>query len=118
MSLLTYKVLHILGISLILVALGGAALRALGGGIDGSARKLAGITHGVGLLIVLVSGFGLLARLDLGFPLWVWLKLTIWIVAGVLLVLIRRMPQHATIFWFAIPILTGFAAYLALYKPF
>ncbi|MEE8522688.1 MAG: hypothetical protein V3T72_02055 [Thermoanaerobaculia bacterium] len=117
MSLLTYKVLHILGISLALVALGGAAQRALDGDSGGS-RKLAGITHGVGLLIILVSGFGLLAKLGIGFPPWVWLKLVIWLVIAALLVLIRKMPQHATLFWFALPVLTGIAAYLALYKPF
>jgi hypothetical protein len=116
MSILVYKVLHILGIALILVALGGAAQRALDGG-SGS-RKLPGITHGVGLLIILVSGFGQLAKLGLGFPLWVWAKLAIWIVLGVLLVSIRRMPRHAATFWFAIPVLVGLAAYLAFYKPF
>ena len=117
MSILIYKILHIFGISLVLVALGGSVQRALGGGSDGSS-KLAGITHGVGLLIILVSGFGQLARLGIGFPGWVWLKLILWIVIAVLVVLIRKLPQHATLFWFAIPVLTGFAAYLALYKPF
>ena len=115
MSILFYKVLHILGIALTVVALGGVAQRALDGG--GGSRKLPAITHGVGLLIVLVSGFGLLAKYKFGFELWVWCKLGIWIVVGALLVLIRRMPQHAAKFWFAIPVLVALAAYLALDKP-
>jgi len=117
MSILTYKVLHVVGISLVLVALGGGIQRALDGGSDRS-RKLAGITHGVGLLIILVTGFGQLAKLGYGFPIWIWLKLSIWIVVAGLLVLIRRMPRHATLFWFAVPVLVGIAAYLALARPF
>ena len=119
MSALVYKVLHIFGILLMFIALGGATARALSGaGKDGPGRKLAGITHGIALLVILVSGFGLLAKLGLGFPLWVWIKIVIWLLLGAAVALVRRLPQHATLFWFAIPLLGAFAAYLALYKPF
>ncbi len=119
MSPLAYKVLHVFGVLLAFTALGGLTLRALSGSREkGPADKLAGITHGVALLIILVSGFGLIAKLGYGFPLWVWLKLAIWLVIGAALALVRRMPQHAGIFWIALPLLGGVAAYLALYKPF
>ena len=117
MSYLFYKVLHVFGITMAFMALGGLIHGALSGGTDKS-RKLIGATHGVALLIVLVSGFGLLAKLGLGFPLWVWLKLAIWLLLGALLALVRRMPQHAKVFWFLLPVLAGIAAYLAFYKPF
>jgi hypothetical protein len=116
MSVLAYKILHIFGVLLAFVALGGLILKNVTGG-DDRGRKLVAISHGLGLVVILVSGFGLLAKLNLGFEIWVWLKLAIWVLVGALLVLIRRMPQYATFFWFALPVLGGFAAYLALGKP-
>ena len=119
MDPLTYKVLHIFGVLLTFTALGGMTLRALAGSRDkGTGGKLAGITHGVALLLILVSGFGLLAKLGYGFPTWVLVKIVIWLLIGAAVVLIRRLPQHATIFWFALPILGACAASLAIFKPF
>jgi hypothetical protein len=117
MSLLVYKVLHIFGILLAFVSLGGLTLRALAGGGGDRGRRLASVSHGVALLVILVSGFGLLARLGLGFPGWVWLKVAIWVVVGALVVAIRRLPQYATVYWFALPVLGALAAYVALTKP-
>lgn len=117
MSAAFYNLLHVFGILLAFVALGGATVRALGGGGDRD-RKLVGITHGVALALILVGGFGLLAKLDYGFPSWAWAKILIWLIVGALPMIIRRLPQHATFFWFAIPVLGGLAAYIALYKPF
>ncbi len=118
MSMLVYKVLHIFGILLAFVSLGGLTLQALAGQPGGDrGRRLASITHGVALVVILVSGFGLLAKLQLGFPGWAWLKVTIWLVVGGLVVAIRRLPQYATVFWFGLPVLGGLAAYLALTKP-
>ncbi len=119
MSVLVYKILHILGILLAFTALGGATLRALAGtSEDAPGRKLAGITHGVALLLILISGFGMLAKLKLGFDLWVWLKLVIWLLIGASIAAIRRLPSQAAIFWFALPVLGAAAACLAIYKPF
>ena len=75
-------------------------------------------THGVALFVILVSGFGMLAKLGYGFPLWVWLKLVVWLLIGAAIALVRRLPEQATIFWFAIPLLGTVAAFLAIYKPF
>ncbi len=117
MDPLFYKLLHILGVLAAFVSLGGLTFQALAGGTGDRGRKVVSITHGVALLIILVSGFGLLAKLKLGFPLWFWLKVAIWLVVGGLVVAIRRLPRYATVFWFGLPILGGLAAYLALYKP-
>ncbi len=119
MSALLYKVLHILGVLLAFAALGGATLRALAGARDDApGRRLAMATHGVALLLILISGFGMLAKLGYGFPVWVWLKIVIWLLIGAAIALIRRLPAHATLFWFALPVLGAAAAYLAIYKPF
>ena len=118
MDVLFYKTLHVLGVVLLFTALGGAAAQALGAGSP-RLRKLAGITHGVALLILLVSGFGALAKLGFGMPPgWAWGKIVIWLALGGIVVLMRRLPQHASLWWWLAPILGLLAGYLALYKPF
>jgi hypothetical protein len=119
-----YKVIHLIGIFLTLAALAGLALAAANGATKqtNSARKLISASHGLGLFIVLLGGFGLLARLGLvhgaAFPGWVWAKLAIWIVVGALVVVPYRRPDLARSVFLAIPLLGGLAAWLAIFKPF
>ncbi len=119
MSYLALKVLHITGIMAVFLALGTAAASSLNGSTEKSSRaaKLAGMVHGLALILVLVSGFWLVTKVGVGFGLWVWLKLAIWLVLGAMLALVRRMPQYASLLWFTIPLLGALAAFLALYKP-
>ena len=119
MSLLFYKILHILGLLLVFSALGALVLEAWNGRAEKKeGRKLTGIAHGAGLILLLVSGFGMLARLGVGIQGWVIAKLLIWLVIGGIIAVIRRKPAWAAILWFALPLLGTFAGYLALYKPF
>lgn len=112
-----YKILHIVGILMVFTALGGLALRSADNGkATPTGRKLTAIGHGLGLVIVLVSGFGLLAKLSLGFDPWVIGKLLIWLFLGGMLVLIRKMPHLAALWYWALPIIGGIAAWLALFK--
>lgn len=117
-----YKVLHVFSVVLTFTVLGGLALHSVNGGNRASnqARKLTGVLHGVGLLMILVGGFGLLARLGVsgGFPLWVWLKLAIWLLVGASAALIRRSPSWSRILLWLLPVLAGVASWLAVYKPF
>lgn len=112
-SLAGYKVLHVLGMLLVFTALG--AMLAAG------TRRTGGMAHGLGLVLLLVTGFGALANLGLSnpgvWPLWMWLKLLLWLVLGGIVVLIRRAPQLASTLWVLLPLLGAAAAYLALYKP-
>ena len=121
MSLPAYKVIHILGMMLMFTALGGLLIASRAGVTTGVSRKTAGITHGIALLLIFVSGFGALAALGFSKPgtwqLWVWLKLLIWLIFGGITVLIRRSSRAATLLWWVLPILGALAAYLALYKP-
>jgi uncharacterized membrane protein len=82
MSYEFYRVLHIFGIILLFASLG--ALAAIGGTTDHRLRRLGSIIHGVAVAVILIAGFGLLARLEMfgGFPPWIWIKLGIWLVAG------------------------------------
>lgn len=119
MDLLSFKVLHIFGLFLVFTGLGGLIVQTLlGGGDDTKVRKLTGIAHGVGLLIVLVSGFGAIAKLQAGFPLWVLLKIVVWLLFGGIIVVIRRKPDLAALLWWILPLLGAFAGYLAIFKPF
>jgi uncharacterized membrane protein SirB2 len=122
MSYTTYKILHLFAIFFVFLSLGGLTLRAMDHGDKGKsrARRLAGITHGLALILVLVSGFGLLARLgvqhDWVFPPWVWAKLIIWLLLGASVAFIRKKEWHRALWWI-FPILGGAAAALALLKP-
>lgn len=116
MSLLMYKVLHILGIMFVFIGLGGL-LRS--GTAEG--RKLAVMLHGIGLVVILVAGFGALARIGMSnpaiWPAWLWIKAVIWLVLGAAPAIIKRAPGMAGLLWVALPILGAVAAYLALNNP-
>jgi hypothetical protein len=120
----TYKVVHLIGIMLAFAALGGVMLTVANGATKQTSRvkKLIGITHGVAMFVVLLGGFGLLARLKIvqsaSFPGWVWGKLTIWLVLSVMLAVPYRKPELALPLFFLLPVLGGIAAWLAIYKPF
>ena len=63
MSYAFYKWLHLTGIFLTLMPLGGMLLHMMNGGTrDFARRKVLGALHGLGTLLALVGGFGLLAR--------------------------------------------------------
>lgn len=118
MSYPLYKVLHILGGLFLFAGLGGLILQQLRDGGGETARKLAGLTHGLALILLLVTGFGAVAKLgaNLMAP-WVVGKMILWLVIGAMPVLIRRMPRAATVLWWLVPLLGGLAGYLAVYKP-
>jgi hypothetical protein len=123
MSYTFYKVLHLGSIALILCALGGATVVALGGSSikDHPARKLVSIAHGVGLLGALVGGFGLLARLGVthgGLPGWVYAKVGLWLLIGATLAGVGRKTGSAKLVFFALPVLVAVGAWLAGAKPF
>ena len=118
---LVYKLLHLLGMVLLLLAFGGLILHAIVGGSkrDNPFRKPAIITHGLGMFLVLLGGFGMLARLGIHWPwpLWVYGKVVIWIVLGGLPALVYKSPATAKKLWIIIPLLAFIAACLAVIKP-
>ncbi|HEX6589193.1 MAG TPA: hypothetical protein VF039_09230 [Longimicrobiales bacterium] len=120
-----YRLVHFLGIFLLLTALGGAAMRAMASAGVASTeadrkplRRLVAATHGIAMLLILVGGFGMLARLDVGFPGWIVGKLLVWMALGAMLGLTVRLAGRARALWFAIPVLAFVAAWLAYTKPF
>lgn len=111
MSPVVYHLIHIVGLILLFVGFGGL----LSG--DEKARRSAMKFHGIGLLILLVAGFGLLAKLKFSYTApFVIAKLVIFLLLGALPVLIKRkvMPAGTIVF---IAVVLGFcAAYLGYLK--
>lgn len=120
MSYEFYKVLHLVGIFMVLTSVSSLTLHVIGGGtkINTPFRKALMITHGIGILITLVAGFGLLARLGMmNLPGWVIVKLVIWLYFAVATLFLYRTTKYAKGFWFKIIALAALAAYFAVYKP-
>lgn len=116
-----YKVVHLLGIFMIVVTLGGMTLHMANGGTrDFALRKRIGMVHGIGMFLALLGGFGLLARLGLvsGMPGWAIAKLVVWILLGGLPALIYRKPALAKLFMPTVVVLAALACGIAIYKPF
>jgi hypothetical protein len=115
-----YKNIHLLGVFMVLVALGGAMLYGMvSEGKELGWRKVVSITHGLGLLLVIVAGFGMLARLGISWPWpgWVWGKVAIWVLLGALIAPARRSAGAAKGLWWIVILLAAVAAYLAIHKP-
>jgi hypothetical protein len=117
-----YKLLHLFGIIMLFVSIGGVMLYALNGGTkaDNTWRKTAAITHGIGLVFILVAGFGLLARVGISWPWpgWVFVKLIIWLVLGGVTGLIYKLGPTGKGLWYVVILLGVIAAYMAIFKPF
>lgn len=126
MSPLAYTVIHVGGIMLMYVALGGLAVTAALAGSEQTAkpvRRYLTILHGIALFVIVLAGFGLMAK-KLGilgpgtWPGWLWAKVALWLVLGGSTVLLRRQPSLMRPMMVALPAVGVLAAYLAIYKPF
>lgn len=118
-----YKLVHVLGLLLVFLSLGGIAMHAINGGTRDTnrGRRLVVITYGTGLLLILFGGFGWLGAsgiMKAGMPLWVWAKLLIWLAIGGLLALPGRKPELGRPVWYLAPLLGLLAGWLGGTKPF
>lgn len=118
-----YKVIHLFSMFLLFTILGGIALHALNGGTreTNKGRKLVGALHGIALFLILLGGFGMLARLGIvqgGLPGWIWAKLAIWVALPVIGTMPYRKPATAKAVLLALPVIGALSAYFAIYKPF
>lgn len=109
-----YKILHFTGLILTFTSLSGYIFY-LAQNKSNERKKLFSILHGIGLLILLVSGFGLAARLGYvqQLPMWVYIKLVIWLVVGASLAIIKRQvmgPMAAYIFVVVLGVLAAVTA--------
>ncbi len=118
-SILTYRLVHLLGLGLTLMGIAALTMHARNRGENPSARKLAVASHGVGLLLMLVGGFGAMARMGISWPWppWLMIKMVVWFALGGLPAVIKKKPQLATAMWWTTFALLGLAAYMAGFKP-
>lgn len=123
MSYEAYKLIHIFGMYLLFLSLGGITLYTINGGkkSENKFKAAAAIFHGIGLLLLIVAGFGLMKFRGIShsaLPVWVILKIVIWLAFGGLLAMASKKENFAKILWFVFPLLGLAAAYLAFYQPF
>ena len=118
---LFYKALHICGLFLAMTSVGGIAIHAANGGTRATSRTraLTASVFGLGMLLALAGGFGQAARLGLTstgvFPGWLWAKVGIWVIVAILSILPYRVPALAKPVYLFVPLLSGLAAYLAIF---
>ena len=120
MLFLVYKVLHLAAIAGVAASVGALAFLAVGGGDKDSAphRALAFATHGVSMLLLLVTGFGMVARLGSSFASpWIWGKLALWLIVGSLIRMATKSASFGKVVWALVPLLIAIAGFLALHKP-
>lgn len=120
---IVYKLVHFFGIFVLVTTLAVTCAHVLRGGTraDNPHRRLLGIAHGVAAFLILLGGFGMLARLGIvqgGLPTWINLKLGIWLLLSLALWLVYRGARFARLVLVAIPLFAVLAAAIALYKPF
>ena len=117
-----YKIMHLLGILMLFLAFGGVITHAINGGTKATnAWHLpAALTHGLGLVLALVGGFGLLAKLGITWPWpgWVLVKLGIWLLFAAVVGLAARSAVLGKGLWWLLLLLGVLAAYMAGVKPF
>ena len=108
MSLPIYNLLHIIGG--LLLCIGFVAL------LSANSAKKGMMFHGIGMLVLFVSGFGQLAKLGMAarMPTWVIVKIVLLLVLGFIPVLAKRHVLSRPVTVAIAFVLLGFAAYLGL----
>lgn len=118
MSLSFYKIFHIIGIIMLFTGIGGALVRAVLEDKAGKLEKFVLINHGIGLLLILVAGFGQLAKIGMELSGWLVIKIVIWLLMGALIMPIKKMPHKKSLWWFIALFMGSTAAYMGIFKPF
>lgn len=121
-----YRVLHLFGIFLLFCTLGGLTMlawqtrgaQAVKEEVT-AARKRLVMVHGLALIVILVAGFGLMAKLGMmkGWPTWIYGKLAIWVVLGAAATAVRKLADHGKLWIVLLPVFGAVAAYLAILHP-
>lgn len=105
-----YQILHFIGILMVFM---GFAF-----GMK-SWSKGAAMAHGIGLLIVLVSGFGMISKTyNNQLQTWMFVKLAIWLALGGSLVLVKRSKVTGIAAWILLLALGGAAAWTVYHGRF
>jgi hypothetical protein len=125
MNYLVFKITHLTGLVLVFMGLAGVLAMGATGDVPFKKRWIFHLAHGLGLLLIIISGIAMVAQLGkLGdmhpLPGWVKAKFGIWLLAGFSMALVTRIYRHRfaglkLVFFTALVIA---AAWLAILKPF
>lgn len=120
MPYVVYKAIHYVGIFVLVATLAAALSRPAPSPVASERRWGWGMAGA--LFLVLLGGFGLMARIGIGhgdgLPMWIWIKLGIW---GVMVSLAwwARSGRSASLLLFGVvPALAALAGLVAWTKPF
>ena len=105
-----YKIIHLVGISILGLGVGGMMA-------GGEKRKAFAICQGIGLVVMLVSGFGLLAKLKLGYPSFAIVKTVLWVVIAMLPMIFRKLKLPVGVAILISLSLVSIMAWLGVMKP-
>jgi uncharacterized membrane protein SirB2 len=111
-----------MGVMLVFLSIGGLLTHALSGQTKAQfkGRRLVAILGGTGLLLLLVAGFGMIAKTHAPWTLFNWLgiKTLVWVFFGMFPMFAYRDRNRIRL-WVGLTIVLGVAAaYLAIFKPF
>jgi hypothetical protein len=112
----TYRLLHVIGVLLVFLGLGGVLATA--GSEGNKAPKLFLMLHGSGLLVMLVCGIGYVHKMGLVWQNWLFAKIACWVLIGAIPFLVRRGVVPRVIAIVLVVGLGATAAWLARNKPF
>lgn len=134
MTFVFYKVLHFIGIITLFVGFGALIANVAAGKQKGThERRTSALLHGIGLLLVLLGGFGMAAKAKLGvvaaseeaveaasqgLPGWFWAKVAVWVVLGGITALISKKAKLGKLWLAVILVLGAIASYLGVAQPF
>lgn len=119
MSYGALRIIHITGIVMTFMGLTGILALKMAGGAPLPKRLIFHVSHGVGLLTIIVTGFMLAAKIGLhGAPPWLMGKFVIWLLAAGSMALANRFYRFAGPIVLFFIVLIATAAWLAVYKPF
>lgn len=116
----TLKIIHLTGLALTFMGLAGILAAKATGTLPFPKRILFHLSHGIGLLLIIVTGFAMAFQLHVVNPPPGWLKakLIIWLLAGGAMVLATRFSRFAGAILVFFTLLVLAAAWLAIDKPF
>lgn len=111
MSLPTYHFIHLIGLIFVFIGFGGLLSQ------DGARKAM--MWHGIGLVISLVSGFGMLAKMGImgHMPVWAWIKIALWLVLGFLPVLAKRRVISPRAVVLLAAVVGATLGYMGYFKP-
>jgi len=113
MNQLVYSLLHVLGV----ILLTAFTFQAFAAPTPANKKRVMMMT-GILSLIVVVAGFGLLAKLGYGFPGWIVVKLVCWLGLSAMAGMAFRAPTKAGVLTTVTVALLAIAVYAVYFKPF